>query len=82
MPRWLQIIFTLVLFAGIMLAVRAALVVGLHATVPDFTAWMDKTVGHTAHVVLLVGFLVLCGAFGFWPRDRAGRMKPLLPRRR
>ncbi|KQS81685.1 hypothetical protein ASG32_02740 [Methylobacterium sp. Leaf361] len=82
MPRWLQILLAIVLFVGIMLAVRAVLTAGLHATIPGFTAWMDETVGHTAHGVLLTGFLVLCGAFGFWPRDRAGRMKRLLPRRR
>jgi hypothetical protein len=82
MRRWLQILLALVLFVGIMLAVRAVLVVGLHATVPGFTEWMDGIVGREAHAILLTVFLVLCGVFGFWPRDAAGRMKPLLSRRR
>jgi hypothetical protein len=82
MRRWPIIVLCLVLFIGIMLAVRAVLGAGLHATIPGFDAWMDETVGHSAHVVLLIGLLVLCGIFGFWPRDAAGRMRPLLPRRR
>lgn len=78
MPRWLQILLAIVLFVGIMLAVRA----GLYAFVPTFNGWLTGTFGDAGSLLLIVGFFAVCGLYGLWPRDAAGRMRPLLPRRR
>lgn len=78
MPRWARIILTLILFAGIMLAVRAA----LHAFVPSFNAWLTGAFGEIGSLVLVIGFFVVCGIYGLWPRNAAGRSRQSLPRRR
>lgn len=78
MPRWLRIILALAVFVGIMLAVRAV----LYATVPTFNGWLTGTFGDAGSLLLIVGFFALCGIYGLWPRDAAGRMRSLLPRRR
>ncbi|MBA9063157.1 hypothetical protein GGQ91_002545 [Methylobacterium fujisawaense] len=77
MRRWPIIVLCLVLFAGIMLAVRAVLGAGLHATIPGFDAWRDEAIGHSGHIAILIAVLLACALFGFWPRDARGRMKPL-----
>lgn len=78
MPRWPQILLALVLFVGIMLAVRAV----LYVILPPFNRWMDHAVGASTWTTVVIALAIIGGVYGFWPRDSTGRMKPLLPRRR
>lgn len=77
MPRWLQIVLTLALFAIIMLAVRAVLV----ATIPSVLAPIDQAIGEKGTLILILAVCVASLCFGAWPRDAEGRMRPPLSRR-
>lgn len=77
MRRWPIILLCLVLFAGAMLGVRAV----LHVVVPPFNRWMDQALGASTWTTIVIAAAVAGGIYGFWPRDAAGRMRPL-PRRR
>ncbi len=78
MPRWLQITLSLVLFAIVMLALRAV----LHAWVPTINTMITERVGEFGWWAIFL--LVMAGAafVGYWPRTPDGRLRPLLPTRR
>lgn len=77
MPRWLQIVLTLALFAIIMLAVRAVPV----ATLPGALDWLREHVGHGGIWLLFAAIIIPCAIYGYWPRDPEGRIRPLLSNR-
>ena len=78
MPRWFQIVLSLILFTAVMLLLRAA----LHAWMPTFNEFLDSYVGRTGHWALVIIVLGVCAAIGFWPRTTDGKLRRvLLPRR-
>ena len=78
MPRWLEVTVTLALFTAVMLAVGWV----LKLVVPGVLAPFGAAFGWPAVVVALAALAVAGLAFSLWPRDEAGRMRPILPRRR
>ena len=78
MPRWLQIAISLVLYAAVMLVLRAV----LHAWIPDLDAALVSRLGSGGAWGVLIVLLAVCAAVGFWPRTPDGRLRPLLPPRR
>lgn len=57
MPRWLEILLTLVLFTAGMAVIGA----GLRATVPMFDDWLVSNVGQAGAWALLLLFWTACG---------------------
>lgn len=78
MPRWAEIVLTLVLFAALMLATRYV----LEWAIPYVLAASDSILSKVGTTILMAALVIVGGIYGFWPRDRMGQMRPLKMRRR
>ncbi|GJE29813.1 hypothetical protein [Methylobacterium organophilum] len=78
MPIWLARMLTVALY----LAVMAGLAVVLRIAAPPFNRWMDAALGESVWTAVFAALLAGAAAYGWWPRDATGRMKPLLSRSR